>query len=351
MRNWNLYWVETPSADENCFVVARTRRSAANYEEECSGFDRGDCTASPVMTIPTKLVNRHKVLKRHSSNGELGDGEQTPRAQECPGYAREWLLVELGAQFKYQEDARITVIKGRAYRTAGIIEAIGKRPNLIRGTADLVKRVRNLPKGIWLYRGHRFSTWPLRCSLDRAECKAIRGTLSRAEYEARIFEEFKRRAIPFLISRPQNEWEWLALARHHGLPTRLLDWSRNPLVALYFAVAGSQGDHDAALVAYQHNQPTVDANEVHPFEIQRIELYEPAMISDRLVAQSAVFTAEPERIPDGEEEQRGRDLQIWTVSARTTQTIFQDLQALGITRSALFPGLDALCSELRETRW
>jgi hypothetical protein len=174
------------------------------------------------MTIPTKLVNRHKTLKRHSSNGELEDGEQTPRAQECPGYAREWLLVELGAQFKYQEDARITVINGRAYRTAGIIEAIGKRPNLIRGTADLVKRVRNLPKGIWLYRGHCFSTWPLRCSLDRAECKAIRGTLSRAEYEA---------------------------------------------------------------------------------------------------------------------------------TARTTQTIFQDLQALGITRSALFPGLDALCSELRETRW
>jgi hypothetical protein len=278
--------------------------------------------------------------------------DKSPLHQEWPGYAREWLLQKLGAEFKYQDENLITIIDGQSYKTAGLAEVyLQKNPNLIKSTSDVIKKVRDLPAGTWLYRGHRVSTWELQCSLGRKDCGVLRGTLSRTEYEKRVFEEFKRRAIPYVRSRPQNEWEWLALARHHGLPTRLLDWSRNPLVALYFAVAESKGDHDATVIAYLHNQPPVDVNQVHPFEIKRIELYEPAMISDRLVAQSAIFTAEPGSVSGTEEEERGRVIHTWTVSAKATHLIYKELQALGITRSALFPGLDALCSELRETRW
>ncbi len=81
-------------------------------------------------------------------------------------------------------------------------------------------------QGIW-YRGVPSTRLNLLPTLHRAKIPVVD--------EAYLMNRFKQNAYEFLVDRPQGEWEWMLLARHHGLPSRLLDWTENPLVGLFFA--------------------------------------------------------------------------------------------------------------------
>jgi FRG domain-containing protein len=96
--------------------------------------------------------------------------------------------------------------------------------------------------GLW-YRGSRKSNWPLLPKLYRPH-STINELLS-AEDEIR--EEFVRRAPGLTSYKPANAWEWYFLMQHYGAPTRLLDWTENPQIGLYFALKDSDGLHDAVV--------------------------------------------------------------------------------------------------------
>lgn len=102
---------------------------------------------------------------------------------------------------------------------------------------DVLKRVSKDKPVVW-FRGQAVARWNLRPSIMRPPHSF--------DDELVLLKRFKQNAVPLVDAVPAGEADWLFLMQHHKVPTRLLDWTESPLVALYFAVGpSSEGRHDS----------------------------------------------------------------------------------------------------------
>lgn len=212
---------------------------------------------------------------------------------------------------------------------------------LLQVTAE---RYFTMQRGQWVFRGHSDVRHRLIPSVGRG------GHTSRStqKYEQSLFHAFKREAGSYLDPLPATEWEWLSAAQHHGLPTRLLDWSHNPLAALYFAVKeapGSDGELFALNAPLKAPENCVGRS---PFKIDRALKYYPNIVSPRIRAQEGLFVICPDpETPLDAALRSDWSLDKLLIPAEAKCRLRYELFRLGVHESSLFPDLDGLSARLK----
>jgi hypothetical protein len=200
----------------------------------------------------------------------------------------------------------------------------------------------------FLYRGQTDSLWPFQSSLRRWS-PAI-NIADRRAIERELLAGFREAAGPHLVKDPETDLEWLTIARHHGLPTRVFDWTSNPLVALFFA-ASDNFDRDGCVACHFHPRDSI-GSEVDPFGITRIEKFLPPTITARVAAQCSVFLVEP----DFPQPMEGSGGFIINVAHDKKQAVLDDLELLGVHPARIWADLDGVAEYVsnrirRKTPW
>lgn len=222
-----------------------------------------------------------------------------------------------------------------------------------------LEAVRQYPRAT-MFRGQPVD-WVLLPSIARYT-NAVKGYENWRVFQQDVLERFAKYARPQLSPLPANDEEWLTHAQHHGVPTRLLDWTTNPLKALFWAVElAAAADEDGRVWIFTPRHWRDEPLKPTPLDDDRLVPFLPKLINNRVVAQEACFVSFP--LPAHAEplvpldELAGRDqdikaLDALTIPAASKRKLALELRALGMTHRTLFPDLQGIglhiAAELRE---
>lgn len=223
----------------------------------------------------------------------------------------------------------------------------------------------------FVYRGQADVSWSLRPSLARIALAAGLDSREALDVERRITDEFKSRAhlyaAPALLLQGGSERDdlwWWSLMQHHGAPTRMLDWTRSPLVAVYFAAADGW-DRDGVVWGFSHTSLRSAMEKAHSgcragFRLrmhdapENLSVIDPRIKSERLVAQQGLLAysdqilADHGSVLDNAPWDATRARQKYIIKASAKPAIVKQLGIMNITSAGLFPGIDGLCRSLAD---
>lgn len=228
----------------------------------------------------------------------------------------------------------------------------------IKDYIDLIENIKNRNKengnnADIIFRGQRVDN-PLLPKLARIDLKG-----SMAKMEKLMLDEFKRGSLPLTEFKPENNWDWLALAQHHGLPTRLLDWSYSALAALWFAVEKVPAKKEdgtfengvvwilSALVGdFRINKERND-----PLSNKITKIFRSTVVSRRISAQAGLFTIHKinknGKMINFETSREFKDkLTKAIIPYGQFASIRKQLHLLGVNNSTIFPDIDGFCRHL-----
>lgn len=213
---------------------------------------------------------------------------------------------------------------------------------------------------IW-YRGQANQRWTLMPGYLR---------LNNPPSESTLIKKFKQSAAMLVNNIPNQSFDWLFLMQHYGVPTRLLDWSESPLVALYFAVENhsSHPETDAALWSLRPSELNKNAGInnseeeffIPSFEDIELQNYSVETLSQntrtqqrplatiatrnnsRIQAQHGVFTIHHHERTPIEMVGDSRHVIKYTIPKAAREPILKQLSLLGFTKFQLFPELASI---------
>lgn len=200
--------------------------------------------------------------------------------------------------------------------------------------------------------------------------------------EINLLERFNERSVPYLNHRVDDVWEQLFLMQHYGVPTRLLDWTENPSIALFFALSSAKKEakeftSDCAVWVLSpnllnaktfshlgHQKPTgprsVKASEMNGYKPESIHNAMPAAIygihnSPRIVAQRGSFTIQGNNLTpidvmfSSETDWAPKTLRKIVIPKENIKNILDMLICMGITDATIYPDLNGLALEIKRT--
>ena len=222
----------------------------------------------------------------------------------------------------------------------------------------LEKLKKNEPLSI--YRGQSNESWSLLPKIGRMYDKMKENYIDWHTMEDDIVQRFKKYARPHMTFTPTSDIEWIVHAQHHGLPTKLLDWSSNPLKALYFAVENVNNTNDGIVWGFEPNGYYDSLTELvkQQSKFNSLVIYFPDYLNTRVSSQDSCFTIFP--LPPGRRQMKPiepksphlrkiNNLQQFIVPNRFKKYIREELDSLGVSHKTLFPDLDGLATSIRRS--